>query len=402
MNNPYGYERVPELVSYRINMNFGSQAQSPFLKVLDGIKRVQLNTDGLGQSILLKGYGNEGHDSGHLNYTDVGQRMGGFEDFKFLMDKVKDYGTDLGVHINVSETYPESPVISEELLRKAHTGQYKYGWNWLDQGINIDSSYDLAHSRYDRLKALKKLTKDGLDFIYVDVWGNFQSGDERAWQTNQIARELNSLDWKLALEWGFAGEYDSVFNHWSVDMPYGGAANNPLLGGYELSGFEGWQQFNNFKSYIETIFKTNLPTKFVQHFMVERWIDGESVKMEDNDEIYYWTPEMEIHLKNQANDNLLIKRKSNDVHSDLYRQRTFILNDHIIFDNDAYLLPWDWNSSGEKLGKNQQKLYYYNLNDSKTEWDVSSYNFEDNKLFVYELSDKGKINEKKFRFTKEK
>ncbi|WP_392367704.1 endo-alpha-N-acetylgalactosaminidase family protein, partial [Streptococcus suis] len=69
MNNPKGHEYVPELVAYRIAMNFGSQAQNPFLMTLDGIKKIALHTDGLGQSILLKGYGSEGHDSGHLNYA---------------------------------------------------------------------------------------------------------------------------------------------------------------------------------------------------------------------------------------------------------------------------------------------------------------------------------------------
>ncbi len=31
MNNPYKCEEVPELVAYRIAMNFGGQAQNPFL-----------------------------------------------------------------------------------------------------------------------------------------------------------------------------------------------------------------------------------------------------------------------------------------------------------------------------------------------------------------------------------
>ena len=35
MNNPYKSEEVPELVAYRIAMNFGGQAQNPFLTTLD-------------------------------------------------------------------------------------------------------------------------------------------------------------------------------------------------------------------------------------------------------------------------------------------------------------------------------------------------------------------------------
>ena len=36
MNNPQGSEYVKDLVAYRIAMNFGSQAQNPFLMTLDG------------------------------------------------------------------------------------------------------------------------------------------------------------------------------------------------------------------------------------------------------------------------------------------------------------------------------------------------------------------------------
>ena len=50
MNNPYKSEEVPELVAWRIAMNFGSQAQNPFLTTLDNVKKVALNTDGLGQA----------------------------------------------------------------------------------------------------------------------------------------------------------------------------------------------------------------------------------------------------------------------------------------------------------------------------------------------------------------
>ena len=68
-------------------MNFGSQAQNPFLTTLDNVKKVALNTDGLGQSVLLKGYGNEGHDSGHPDYGDIGQRLGGADDMNTMMEE---------------------------------------------------------------------------------------------------------------------------------------------------------------------------------------------------------------------------------------------------------------------------------------------------------------------------
>ena len=36
---------------------------------------------------MLKGYANEGHDSAHPDYADVGKRIGGPEDMKTLMEK---------------------------------------------------------------------------------------------------------------------------------------------------------------------------------------------------------------------------------------------------------------------------------------------------------------------------
>ena len=87
--------RSSGLVAYRIAMNFGGQAQNPFLTSLDNVKRVALNTDGLGQSVLLKGYANEGHDSAHPDYADIGKRIGGAEDMNTLLTEGAKYGARL-------------------------------------------------------------------------------------------------------------------------------------------------------------------------------------------------------------------------------------------------------------------------------------------------------------------
>ena len=145
MNNPYKSEEVPELVAWRIAMNFGSQAQNPFLTTLDNVKKVALNTDGLGQSVLLKGYGNEGHDSGHPDYGDIGQRLGGADDMNTMMEEGSKYGARFGVHVNASEMYPEAKAFSEDMVRRNSAGGLSYGWNWLDQGVGIDG-IDIAEA----------------------------------------------------------------------------------------------------------------------------------------------------------------------------------------------------------------------------------------------------------------
>jgi len=423
MNNPQGWEKVKDITAYRIAMNFGSQAQNPFLMTLDGIKKINLHTDGLGQGVLLKGYGSEGHDSGHLNYADIGKRIGGVEDFKALIEKAKKYGAHLGIHVNASETYPESKYFNENILRKNPDGSYSYGWNWLDQGINIDAAYDLAHGRLDRWEELKKKLGEGLDFIYVDVWGNGQSGDNGAWATHVLAKEINKQGWRFAIEWGHGGEYDSTFQHWAADLTYGGytnkginsaitrfirnhqkdswvgdyrsyggAANYPLLGGYSMKDFEGWQGRSDYNGYVTNLFAHDVMTKYFQHFTVSKWENGTPVTMSDNGSTYKWTPEMRVELVDADNNKVVVTRKSNDVNSPQYRERTVTLNGRVIQDGSAYLTPWNWDANGKKLPADKEKMYYFNTQAGATTWTLPS-DWAKSKVYLYKLTDQGKTEE---------
>ena len=423
MNNPQGWEKVKDITAYRIAMNFGSQAQNPFLMTLDGIKKINLHTDGLGQGVLLKGYGSEGHDSGHLNYADIGKRIGGVEDFKDLIEKAKKYGAHLGIHVNASETYPESKYFNENILRKNSDGSYSYGWNWLDQGINIDAAYDLAHGRLARWEELKNKLGEGLDFIYVDVWGNGQSGDNGAWATHVLAKEINKQGWRFAIEWGHGGEYDSTFQHWAADLTYGGytnkginsaitrfirnhqkdswvgdyrsyggAANYPLLGGYSMKDFEGWQGRSDYNGYVTNLFAHDVMTKYFQHFTVSKWENGTPVTMSDNGSTYKWTPEMRVELVDADNNKVVVTRKSNDVNSPQYRERTVTLNGRVIQDGSAYLTPWNWDANGKKLPADKEKMYYFNTQAGATTWTLPN-DWAKNKVYLYKLTDQGKTEE---------
>lgn len=423
MNNPQGWEKVKDITAYRIAMNFGSQAQNPFLMTLDGIKKINLHTDGLGQGVLLKGYGSEGHDSGHLNYADIGKRIGGVEDFKALIEKAKKYGAHLGIHVNASETYPESKYFNENILRKNSDGSYSYGWNWLDQGINIDAAYDLAHGRLARWEELKNKLGEGLDFIYVDVWGNGQSGDNGAWATHVLAKEINKQGWRFAIEWGHGGEYDSTFQHWAADLTYGGytnkginsaitrfirnhqkdswvgdyrsyggAANYPLLGGYSMKDFEGWQGRSDYNGYVTNLFAHDVMTKYFQHFTVSKWENGTPVTMSDNGSTYKWTPEMRVELVDADNNKVVVTRKSNDVNSPQYRERTVTLNGRVIQDGSAYLTPWNWDANGKKLPADKEKMYYFNTQAGATTWTLPN-DWAKNKVYLYKLTDQGKTEE---------
>lgn len=426
MNNPKGSELVPDRTAIRIAMNFSSQAQNPFLMTLDNVKKVYLNTDGLGQSVLLKGYGSEGHDSGHLNYADIGTRIGGAEDMTTLMKEGAKYGATFGIHVNASETYPESIYFEEDRLKKDASGKYSYGWNWLDQGININADYDLRHGREQRFLDLKEKLdaadpdgKNDLDFIYVDVWGNGQSGDNGTWASRQLAKEITeTCDWRLAGEWGHANEYDSTFQHWAADLTYGGAANkginsaitrfirnhqkdswvgdypsyggaavNPLLGGYDMKDFEGWQGRNDYKGYIENLFDDDVSTKFLQHYEVMQWVDGEPTTVAGST----WTPEMKVVLQDkERKQTVTVERQSNNGSEAGYSLRTMKFDDgngeRVIMDGEKYLIPWYWDANGKSLGDNY-KLYHWNQAGGTSTWTLPE-GWSNAK--VYELTENGK------------
>ena len=438
MNNPYKSEEVPELVAWRIAMNFGGQAQNPFLTTLDNVKKVALNTDGLGQSVLLKGYGSEGHDSGHPDYADIGERIGGAEDMNELMEKGAEYGARFGIHVNASEMYPEAKAFSEDMVRRNSSGGLSYGWNWLDQGVGIDGIYDLASgSRESRFDALSEKVGDNMDFIYLDVWGNLtSSGSEDSWETRKMSQMINDNGWRMTTEWGAGNEYDSTFQHWAADLTYGGssmkgensqvmrflrnhqkdswvgdypsyggAANAPLLGGYNMKDFEGWQGRNDYAAYITNLYTHDVSTKFIQHFKVTQWVNSPLDATSTQDASVNGGNE-QITLKDDSGNVLVLSRGSNDSSNAAYRDRTITLNGVTIATGavsrgdtgadgtESYLLPWMWDSStGDLLKSDDQRLYHWNTAGGETTWTLPSGWENLSSVKVYQLTDQGKTNE---------
>ena len=436
MNIPYGSEVIKDMVNYRIVMNFASMAPNPFLTTADNIKKVYLATDGLPQSVMLKGYGNEGHDSANSEYADIAEREGGVEDFQDLIKIAHDYNTEIGIHINAQEIYPEAASFNESMLQKPITN----GWGWLDQSKVIDKLWDLSSQArwkrlvqlYDRINGTNFFTldwpeavkdsqgevlatreeilkdaesrKDNMDFIYLDVW--YQD----AWETRQIADEINSLGWRFTTEFSGQGEYDSTWQHWSTDAVYGGktskgfnsdiirfirndqrdsqvlnypefggTADNPLLGGYRLYGFEGWQGNKDFNEYIKQTFNENLPTKFLQHYYVIDWENYEE------GESPVGNHEKQITLKNDDGDIVVVTRNE-EQRNDTNIERIITLNDKVVLNDVKYLLPWTDEDGSEKL-------YHWNLDGGKSEWDLPEGWTNLESIVMYELSDQGRVNE---------
>ena len=360
MRTPLGSERIPEQVVQRIVHNFGSQATNPFLKTLDETKRVFIATGGLGQKVLLKGYQSEGHDSAHPDYGgNYNTRAGGLEDLNLLVDTGKQFNADFGVHINAQEAYPEAHAFNEELIGDTN------GWSWLDQAVVIDKRHDaLSGNRYRRLMQLHEEVP-GLEFIYLDVW--YQDG----WESREVAREINSLGWTLATEFPTALEYDATWNHWAVDVNYGSSdlkgfhsdiarfignhlkdcwvAGHPLLGGTELMGYEGWQGRRDFDKFLDTTFRVNLPTKWLQHFRILNWSEDE------------------------------IRFTGNVVAKLVDGKRVITQDGRVVLDGDSYLLPWPPDVSD---GSIPERYYYYSNSADTTYWDYLQYLRKDKRFEI--------------------
>lgn len=440
VNVPMGSEKIKDLVNYRIVMNFASMAPNPFLESADNIKKVFLATDGLPQAVMLKGYGNEGHDSANSEYADIAVREGGVEDFQDLIKIAHEYDTEIGIHVNAQEAYPESNSFSNEMIGYPNVGN---GWGWLDQSHVIDKLWDLSTQNrwkrfvqlYDRINNTNFLTAkwpaiagsgtvnatmeqiaqdamnrpDNMDFIYLDVW--YQD----AWETRRVAEEINSLGWRFTTEFSAQGEYDSTWQHWSTDAVYGGAsmkgynsdiirfirndqrdsqvlnypefggtADNPLLGGFRLAGFEGWDRKDTFPYYINRTFSENLPTRFLQHYQVVDWENYSGV---GDDVSPVGNHEKQITLKDDKNNTVVVTRNEKQRQDDII-ERTITLNGKVVLNDATYLLPWEDNQDGSL------KLYHWNHDGGKTTWDLPAEMASLPAVVMYQLSDQGRINPK--------
>ena len=204
---PLGAELVKKRITSQIAMNFASYAQHPFLRVLDSVKMMYLQTDGLGQEIQFKGYQAEGHDSSHPDYGgNVGRRQGGRDEFNFVMRRMKDFDAAAGIHINATEYYPEAKHYSLDLVNTN-----KPGWAWLDQSFYTDQHYDIVSGKlYQRLNEMRA-DLPGLDWVYVDVY--FGVG----WEAYKLATKMNSLGSPIYTEFPWLMERWVTWNHTSQD-----------------------------------------------------------------------------------------------------------------------------------------------------------------------------------------
>ncbi|MEU6018827.1 endo-alpha-N-acetylgalactosaminidase family protein [Streptomyces sp. NPDC047515] len=289
MPEPEKAAQTKNNVVSQIAMNFVSQAQNPFVKTLDDIKKMALYTDGLGQSIQLKGYQDEGHDAGHPDYAGhYNTAAGGIADVNTVVDGAAAYNAIVGVHISDVGQAPRSKAFRWDKTDNPANPEAPYVYG--DTAYSLDTGKDLAGGDYAKRIAALLHDVPNLGFIYSDAFFQTDSIDWNAWkEANVVAQhglpiytEFPTYMFPYVSWYHDSNEYNNVginsqilrfvYNH---DMDSWIQNSEPMLGGEQnKASFMGWHSDNSVNKEIAEVFTNNLPTKYLQHFQITSWKDG--------------------------------------------------------------------------------------------------------------------------------
>lgn len=395
-----GAEDNSNWVVTHIPFNFASQATHPFLRTADDVKRVSLATDGLGQRVMLKGYGSEGHDSAHPDYaSNVNNRAGGAADLKTLFDTTRDVNAVYGIHVNTTEAYPDAQSFSTlDLAGNA-------GWDWLGKSYYINQRQDLGKGKVtSRFQALRDefplASYPAFRWIYIDVY--YGSG----WTADRLGQELNKQGWEVGSEWSDKFERHSVWSHWANDENYGGAslkgmnsevirfidnANkdtwNPdvALGYPQVVEFEGWTGHQDQRAFYANVWGNNLPAKFIQASRLMR----HETEAADAATRHTWTTANgtvatgTTAVTNRSHGSQVAEQ----IRTDMAASREISYDGATVLRGSTYLLPWTDN--GTKEGA--PRLYHYNPAGTETTWQLTRAFASQGSLTLYRLTDQGKV-----------
>ncbi|WP_322982386.1 endo-alpha-N-acetylgalactosaminidase family protein [Streptomyces sp. S584] len=371
MVDPLGADEQHLRVVPHIPFNFASQATNPFLATLDNVKRISLATDGLRQYTLLKGYQSEGHDSAHPDYAgNHNERAGGLKDLNTLVREGRRWGSDFGVHVNATESYPVANAFSETLVDKNNEQ-----WDWLDQSYRIDQRRDLVSGDIiKRFQDLRDETDPALNMLYIDVFR------ESGWTSDRLQRALRDQGWQVTTEWGHGLERSSLWSHWATETDYGADTSRginsrlirfvrnhqkdvfadkwpTLLGIPRTGNFEGWVNKTDWNTFYEQIWTDSLPAKYLQAYPVRTWGDHE---------ITFFGP-----TKTSVDDTEGTRRITTD--------------GRVVYEAGRYLLPWE-----PREATDPDRLYHYNPEGGSTTWQLPRGWAGRSKIAVYRLTDQGR------------
>lgn len=382
-----------------IAMNVGSEAQYPFLRLLDNVKKVSLAKDGFGQNLIIKGYQSEGHDAAHPDFANYNQRAGGLEDFNTLLRESEKYNAKIGIHVNHTDCYPEAPQFGT-------ITSSSQAWDWYDvskmiirENDDLDKTENGLDGRfaklYDEDTAIDGQTQ--IDSTYVDVFFGTR------WSMYKLIDNINKRDVILGTENPDEMVSHSVFVHGiqtGADK-YKGAKNlvrfvennqsdmfqkTPLFRGIKTrnaggdsngeskggAGIFGWQQSStgnnaaDFNASMDTFFCEVLPSKFLAQYPLMQYENETQAVLGENNEVV-------TKMENKVN--------------------IITLNDKKVAEGNKIFIPWD------KGDEAQGKIYHYNAGGGSSTWKLPNSWENVTEVTLYKLTEKGKTDAKTIEVT---
>lgn len=344
---------------FHVGYNFASGAQQPFLKVADNMKRLSNYIDGFSQQLVFKGYASEGHDSGHADYENINKRAGGAEDMRVAIEEADKLHSNIGIHINSQEAYPEAKMFNDHV-----TGD-RNGWAWMDQSKIIRRYVDMLEGGFEqRLDKLYEQVPD-LDFVYVDCWGEDRWGEKKLIGTLlengcELFGNENAPDFTRFGVWvhSTSGNNNSpihqfVYNSQKDIYP----SNGIYWGGYNRgASMMSWQHQNNINTMVEQFYTNQLPQKYLMCHEVQRVADN----------IGYFSD-------NITSGNYVITKDGNK------------LTDG----QGKIFIPWYDENSETRNPDEAAKIYHWNSDGGETTWTLpASWNVQN--VYLYQTTQNGK------------
>lgn len=349
---------------FHVGYNFSSGAQQPFLKVADNMKRLSNYMDGFSQQLVLKGYANEGHDSGHSDFQDINHRAGGAEDMNVAVAEAEKINSNLGIHINEHEIYPEAKVFND------HTAADQNAWYWMDQARilrryvdMLDTSPDKGFLNFEeRMDALFEQVP--VQFVYVDCWGEDRWGEKKLIGTMlengvEIFGTENGPDLVRFGAWVHSASCESEVYQFVYNSQRDIFKDSPIYwGGYNRgASMMSWQHNNNINTMVSQFYTYQLPQKYLMCHEVLRVADG----------VGYFDD-------NITSSNYVITKDGNKLTDG--RGKIFI--------------PWYAEDSETKDPDEAAKIYHWNSDGGETTWTLPESWSGLSTVYLYETTQTGK------------